>query len=129
MTLQTWAWTFAAVFAVLGILGFVATAGGLFVGTFILGTGMSLVLLASGIVAAIAALISPETERLYFQVFGILFLLAAIVGFVQGTSVLGLFGVNFATSAFNLIVAAFALAIGFGVPKEKEREELVHRAA
>ena len=123
MNLTSWAWTYAVVFIILGILGFIpaVTVGGLFLNTFILGTGLSLVFLASGILAAIAALSSPQTEKMYFQVFGIVFLIMALAGFVQGTTVLGLFGINIASSVFALIAAAGALYLGYGANMAREK--------
>ncbi len=127
MNLQTWGWTYAIVFIVLGILGLIATTGGLFLGTFILGTGLSIAFLGTGILAGIAALISPAATRLFFEVFGVLFALSAIVGFIQGTSVLGIVGVNAATNVFDLVVALLSLYLGFS--PASEREILVERIA
>lgn len=74
--------------------------------------------LLTGVVALVAAS-SAKNAKLYFQVFGSVYALVTLVGFVQGDSVLGIFAVNAADNVFHLLTAAAALYIGFGLKDVK----------
>lgn len=117
---QKLAWVFAAVFALVGILGFVPgiTSNGHLLGIFEVDLIHNIIHLVSGIAFAFAARSSAATSRLTFKVFGGVYALVTIVGFVQGDTVLGLIGVNMADNVLHLAIAAVALAIGFGVKGE-----------
>lgn len=117
---QKAAWGFAAVFLLIGILGFVpgiTTADGYLLGIFEVGAMHNIIHLLTGAVAALAAWKSAHYSRLYFQIFGVVYALVTIIGFVQGSSVLGLFGVNMADNVLHLVIAAAALWFGFGAKK------------
>lgn len=115
MNTQKLAWVFAIVFLAVGVLGFVPgiTSGGHLLGIFEVDALHNSIHLLSGIVAAIAAMSSAAYSRLYFKVFGGVYALVAIVGLVQGNSVLGLIGVNMADNLLHIVIAGAALAIGF----------------
>lgn len=76
--------------------------------------------MASGAVAIIAALVSEGASSIYFKVFGLVYGLVTVVGFVQGDTVLGIISINMADNILHLVIAVAALAIGFGMkPMEK----------
>ena len=56
--------------------------------------------------------------RLYFKVFGIVYALITVLGFIQGNTVLGLMAVNMADNLLNLVIALVALWAGFGSKEE-----------
>jgi hypothetical protein len=56
---------------------------------------------------------------LYFQVFGVVYGLVTVVGFLQGDTVLGLIGVNMADNVLHLAIAAVALYAGFGMKEDR----------
>lgn len=117
---QKLAWVFGIVLLAVGILGFVpgVTANGMLLGIFEVDGLHNVIHLLSGIVAVLAARGSAAYARLYFKVFGVVYGLVTILGFVQGGSVLGLFMVNMADNVLHLVIAAAALYIGFGMKEE-----------
>ena len=60
--------------------------------------------IGSGVLALVAGFSGRFFSRLYFQIFGVLYALLAIVSFWQGT----------ADTWFNVIVAIPSLIIGYG---------------
>lgn len=114
---QKLAWVFAGVFIVLGILGYVpgVTADGHLLGIFEVDPVHNIIHLVSGLIFAFAAWSSAQYSRYAFIGFGIVYALVTIVGFLQGDTVLGLFGVNMADNVLHLVIAAAALAVGFGM--------------
>lgn len=109
------AYTFAVVYIVIGVLGFVPAAApdGMLLGVFHVDAMHNVVHLASGVVAAITAMMGARWARVYFQVFGVVYALVAVVGFVQGDSILGVFGVNAADNWLHVLLAAVSLYFGF----------------
>lgn len=104
---------FGIVFVLIGVLGFVPgiTTDGRLLGIFQVDTIHNIIHLLSGIVALVMASSAPKT---YFKIFGVVYLIVTIVGFVQGETVLGLITINMADNILHLVIAAAALAIGFG---------------
>lgn len=74
--------------------------------------------LFSGVVGVVAGLSSAKASRLYFQIFGAVYALVTVVGFLQGDTVLGLIHVNAADNFLHLGLAVLLLGIGFGVRDE-----------
>ncbi len=111
---------FGVVFLAIGVLGFVpgvTTADGLLLGIFQVSPLHNVIHILSG-VAALLAMKSEDYAQLYFRVFGAVYALVAIVGLVQGTTVLGLIDVNAADNILHVVLAVAILGIGFGVPKD-----------
>lgn len=117
---QKLAWVFGIVFLAVGVLGYVPgiTSGGMLLGIFMVDGLHNIIHILSGIVAILAAWGSGSYARLYFKVFGVVYGLVTIVGFLQGDTVLGLFMVNTADNLLHLVIAAVALWIGFGMKEE-----------
>lgn len=114
------AYVFAAVLLLVGILGFVpaftpkdSTGMPLLLGIFMVGALHNIIHLASGAVALLAARTSEAYSSLYFKVFGAVYAVVTIVGFVQKDTVLGLIHVNMADNLLHLAIAASALTLGF----------------
>ena len=103
---------FGIVFLVIGLLGFISAVSpdGLLLGVFEVDPIHNVIHVLTGILA----LVFMKTQaKMFFKVFGIVYLLVTLVGFFQGTTVLGLFGVNMADNVLHLVVAAIALWLGF----------------
>lgn len=114
--IQKLAWLFGIVFIVIGILGFVPAlvSGGLLFGIFSVDAMHNTVHLLSGVLAILAALGAGSYARLYFKVFGVVYAIVTVIGFIQGDTILGLMTVNMADNVLHLVIAAVALWAGFG---------------
>lgn len=117
MNIRTVTLIFAAVFVIIGLLGFIpaATPGGLLFGVFAVDMIHNLVHLISGMVLAVvgAGIAGVGKERVVFQILGAVYALVALVGLIQGYTVAGLFGVNMADNVLHIVIALAALATGF----------------
>jgi len=110
-----------AVFVLVGVLGFIPAlspehSDGMryLLGLFMVGGVHNVVHLLSGIVALWAGMTSEKAARLYFLIFGSIYALVTIIGFIQGDTVLGLFHVNQADNFLHLALAVVTLGIGLG---------------
>ena len=112
---------FGIVFLLVGILGFVpgltttdSDGMPMLLGLFMVGTVHNIIHLASGVLALLGAS-SERYARWYLQGFGIVYALVAVVGIVQGNTVLGLFSVNVADNILHVVLALALLGTGFGL--------------
>lgn len=106
---------FGAVFCVLGIAGFfpsIVPDGNLF-GIFAVDVMHNIVYLGAGLLA-FGALWKKVDALLYFKVFGIIFGIFTIVGFLEGDAIFGLMVTNMGDNLLHLVFAAIALWAGFG---------------
>jgi hypothetical protein len=113
--------TFGIVFLVVGILGFVpgATQDGMLLGLFHVNTAHNVVHLLSGAVALWAGLTTTANARMYFRVFGVVYALVAVLGFVTGDGmILGVISNNAADTWLHVAIAAAALFLGFAAKDE-----------
>lgn len=120
--LKTLANVFGVVFVLIGVLGFVPgiTTDGHLLGIFDVSTLHNIIHLLSGIAAFALASSGEKGARTYFQVFGVVYGIVTVLGFIQGNTVLGLIGVNMADNLLHLAITAVALYAGFGMkPGEK----------
>jgi hypothetical protein len=113
---------FGAVFLLVGILGFIPAlapqhSDGMryLLGLFMVGGIPNAIHILSGVAAIAGGLKSEKYAKLYFQIFGSVYGLVTIVGFIQKTTVLGIFDVNKADNFLHLVLAAAILGIGFGL--------------
>ncbi|HUO50445.1 MAG TPA: DUF4383 domain-containing protein [Candidatus Paceibacterota bacterium] len=106
---------FAAVFCVLGVAGFLSslTPDGNLFGMFAVDVMHNIVYLGSGLLA-LAVLWKKLDALLYFKVFGIIFGIFTIVGFLEGDAIFGLMVTNMGDNLLHLIFASLALWAGFG---------------
>jgi len=119
--LKNAAMLFGAVFLLVGVLGFIPALAPkddmgmpLLLGLFMVGALHNVIHLASGVFALLASK-TDKYAKLYFQVFGAVYAVVTIVGFIQGDTVLGLIHVNLADNLLHLVIAAASLYLGFGV--------------
>ena len=118
---------FAVVFIAIGVLGFISPitpkndAGmPVLLGLFMVGALHNLIHLVSGIAAAVSAK-SEAYASLYFKVFGVVYALVAVVGFIQKDTVLGLIHVNMADNLLHVVIAVATLYLGFAVKPEASK--------
>lgn len=108
---------FGAVLLVVGILGFVPalTPDGHLLGIFHVNVFHNLVHVLSGAAALAAGFTGYKYSKLYFQVFGVVYALVAVLGVFYGNDpILGLIAHNYADLYLHIAIAATALALGFG---------------
>lgn len=118
--LQKASMAFGIVFVAIGVLGFVPalTPDGHLLGIFHVDAVHNVIHLASG-VAALAAASSAALSRLYFQVFGVVYGIVAVGGFLpplqfgEEEKLLGLTHMNMADNLLHVAIAAAALYFGF----------------
>lgn len=115
--LKNLAWVFGVVFLVIGLAGFVPalTPGGHLLGIFDVSPIHNIIHILSGVAALGLASSGEKGAQMYFKVFGVVYALVTLIGFIQGTTVLGLIGVNVADNLLHLAIAAVSLYAGFGV--------------
>lgn len=121
--LKTAAKVFGAVFLLIGVLGFVPalTPDGNLLGIFHVNALHNVVHIASGLVALFSGFYAARAARMYFQVFGVVYALVAVLGFVYGdNAILGLVANNMADTLLHVVIAAAALYLGFGLKSDKE---------
>jgi hypothetical protein len=112
---------FGIIFLVLGILGFVPGAStqleGLphLFGIFAHDAIHNIVHILTGIIGLLTAS-SDRYAKWYLQIFGIIYVLIAIAGFLQGDTVVGLFTVNMAGNILHLGLGIGLLTAGFALP-------------
>lgn len=114
---KTLAWVFGIVFLLVGVLGFYS-GDNMLLGIFMVSRRHNAVHLGSGAVALLSAVGGENTARLYFKVFGLVYLLVAITGFaMHRLPVLGI-PLNTADDVLHLVIAAVSLYAGFAGSKE-----------
>lgn len=118
---------FGIVLTLVGILGFIpglSTTDNdgmkLLLSLFMVGTVHNIIHLASGL-AALALSKTGSNAKLYFRVFGVIYAVVTVVGFIQGDSVLGLIHVNMADNLLHTAIALAALYLGFVVPVDEDK--------
>lgn len=107
-------WILGLVLLVVGILGFVLPSP--LLGFFEVDTMHNVVHILSGVVGLWAASTGYQYSRLFLMIFGIVYGLVAVFGFMGG-SVLGLFMVNMADNYLHAAIAVACLATAFGSNK------------
>jgi len=120
---------FGVVFLAIGVLGFLPflqfgeTAGGapLLLGLFAVNAIHNIIHLASG-AAALAASSSTSYARLYFKIFGVVYALVTVLGFLSGGVLLGILPINLFDNILHLVIAAASLYLGFGYKGHEAKE-------
>ena len=126
MNSKTFALIFGVVFLLIGFLGFVPsfTPNGNLLGIFQVNALHNMVHVLSGLVAIVAAMAGLYYAKLYFKVFGVVYALVTVLGFLTGDGLIGgLLPVNMADNLLHVVIAVAALYIGFAMkevvnPKE-----------
>ena len=121
---KTMAVLFGVVFLLIGILGFVpgATKDEMLLGIFHVNAAHNVVHLLSGAVALFCGMTSVGASRNYFRIFGLVYALVAVLGFLNpgDTMLLGLISNNQATTWLHVVIAAVSLLLGF-MPASADR--------
>jgi hypothetical protein len=69
----------------------------------------------TGVVSILCGINSEHASRLFFQIFGIVYGLVAILGFFYGDQpILGMVANNLADAILHVVIAVAALYLGFG---------------
>jgi hypothetical protein len=114
--LKTAAIIFGIFFIVSGIAGFVPALApdGMLFGLFMVDTVHNFVHLASGVAALLCGFTGEGAARKYFQIFGIVYALVALIGFFYGNSpLLGMMAHNNMDIGLHIAISAAALYFGF----------------
>jgi hypothetical protein len=107
---------FGIVFILIGILGFVPgiTDNQMLLGIFHVNAAHNVVHLLSGAAALFAGMTSTGAARIYFRVFGVIYGLVAVMGFMMGDGMLlGMISNNTADTWLHVGIAAVSLLLGF----------------
>jgi hypothetical protein len=115
---------FGVVFVTVGLLGFVpgVTHGEHLLGIFHVNAAHNVVHILSGIAALICGSIGTHAARMYFRVFGLIYGLVAVLGFVSGDRpILGIISNNMADTWLHVAIAAVSLLLGFAVKEAPDR--------
>lgn len=113
---KTAAVLFGVVFLLVGILGFVpaVTKDQMLLGIFHVNAAHNVVHLLSGAIALFAGMTSAGAARVYFRIFGVVYGLVAVMGFMMGDGMLlGLISNNTADTWLHVVIAATSLLLGF----------------
>jgi hypothetical protein len=116
--LQKLSMVFGVIFLLIGILGFVPgiTTDGHLLGIFHVNALHNIIHLVSGAVALWAGMTSAKASKMYFQIFGVIYAVVTVLGFLSGDDpILGLVANNMADVILHLVIAAVALYAGFGM--------------
>lgn len=113
---KLYALVLGATLTLVGILGFVSplAPNGNLLGIFAIDPVHNVIHLLSGVVGlAVGTLAGGAYSRFYALIFGAVYGLVTIIGFIQQTTVLGLIHVNLADNVLHLLIAAASLAVFF----------------
>ncbi len=102
------------VFVVFGIAGFFSGSPLI---VFQVDPLQNVIHLVSGLIALYCAHAGDGMSRAYLMLFGLVYALIAVIGFIQGHTVLGLIGVNLEDNLLHAAIAALSLLVGFGSKK------------
>ena len=112
---------FGIVFLAIGILGFVPgiTKDEMLLGIFHVNAVHSVVHILSGAIFLFASMAGAGAARLWFQLFGVIYALVAVLGFMNGDKpILGLISSSTNNTWLHVVLAVVMLAIGFGTSKQ-----------
>ena len=124
---------FGWVFLLVGIMGFIPAlrtgvggSDGYLLGIFAVDSLHNWVHTLTGAAALAVGYRSEAASQLYFKIFGIVYALVALLGFVYGNSpLLGIMAHNMIDAVFHLLIAATALYLGFAARRQVPQERIV----
>lgn len=108
---------FGIVMLIIGVLGFIPALffDGKLIGLFDVNAIHNIIHLLTGAISLWVSLTSHSASKMFFQVFGVIYGIVAVLGFFYGnTPILGLIANNWNDVWLHLIIAIFALYLGFG---------------
>ncbi len=109
---------FGVVLLLVGILGFIpgVVTDGKLLGIFTIDSTHNIIHILTGILALVFARMGAGQASVIAKVLGIVYAIVAIVGLVQGDTVLELIGVNLADNILHVVLAVVFLYAGFSKP-------------
>ena len=117
---------FGIVFLIVGALGFVPAVTTqmngmpMLLGIFHVNTAHNIVHLASGAVFLLSGLASTGAARAFFRIFGLVYAVVAVLGFLKGDGLLlGVISNNMPDVWLHMVLAAIMLLLGFAVPADR----------
>lgn len=120
MDVKKWANIFGWVLLVVGVLGFIpgiTTSANLLLGIFAVDALHNIVHIVTGAVGIWMARKGEDSAKMFFKVFGVIYAVVTILGFISGGSILGYISTNMADNILHLVIAALALYLGFAGKK------------
>lgn len=120
MNLKTIAMVFGVVLLAIGVLGFVPglTPDGLLLGIFEVDFLHNIVHIVTGAAAIAASMAGADYSRTFFQIFGVIYGIVTLSGFLTGHGLIALIPVNMADNLLHVSITALSLYLGFASPKE-----------
>jgi hypothetical protein len=115
MLLKSSAMIIGLILIILGIIGFIPalTPEGKLLDIFMVNPMHNLFHLVSGAIALLCGLNSSLASKIFFIIFGIIYLIVAILGFMIGEGmVLDFLAVNQADNILHVVIAFVALSLG-----------------
>ena len=116
---------FGIVFLIVGALGFVPAVTTqmngmpMLLGIFHVNTAHNIVHLASGAVFPLCGLASTGAARAFFRIFGLVYAVVTVLGFLKGDGLLlGVISNNMPDVWLHMVLAAIMLLLGFAVPAD-----------
>jgi hypothetical protein len=117
---------FGIVFLAVGILGYIPSisppdANGMpmLLHIFMVNGAHNIVHIASGIVFLLCGMAGAGASRTFFKIFGLVYAVVAILGFMKGEGMLlGLISNNVADTWLHVVLAATMLFLGFGSSRQ-----------
>ena len=113
---------FGIVMLLVGVLGFIpgiTNSDHMLLGIFHVNAVHNVIHLLTGAISLYVGMTSVSASKMYFQVFGVVYALVAILGFVYGDKdILGLVSSNMADTWLHVVIAVVALYFGFGSKEE-----------
>jgi hypothetical protein len=110
---------------VLGVLGFIPgiTTDEYLFGIFHVNVLHNLLHIVTGLAALYLANKGEESAQTFFKVFGVVYAVLALIGFLIGDNlILGLITNNQADTWLNVVIAVVSLYLGFGPRKESSMQ-------
>src|SRR5215212_3077659 len=109
---------FGIVFLAVGVLGFFQgppmDGGRMLLGLFHVNPAHNFVHIASGIVFLLCGMAGAGPARTFFKIFGVVYALVAVLGFMKGDGyLLGMMANNMADVWLHVVLAASMLFLGF----------------
>lgn len=111
MLVKPLAYLLGLAFIALGVAGFF-TGSPLLV--FEVDTFHNVVHLVSGLIGIYCARSGYPMARAYLMLFGLIYAAIAVIGFIQGNTILGMMPVNMEDNLLHAGIAAACLLVGFG---------------
>ncbi|MEN9523971.1 MAG: hypothetical protein RL536_40 [Candidatus Parcubacteria bacterium] len=106
---------FGIIFLVVGVLGFFSNP---LLGVFDVDTLHSVIHVVFGLILVVVGTKSSSAAATTLVWVGVIYLLLAVVGFLQGDTVLGIIPVNSADNWLHLVLGAVILLLGWSGKKE-----------